>query len=163
MKSINISNDGNSVSIDGVIYDKRKTEPKEPGLKTFEDCWNKVKPIYWNKNSNSEITSSPASPVFYPGRGMEMNLPSEKTARQIQTAIKLFVVWAAINGEWYPDTNENAFYIYYSRYENDIHITVSIIYSTYHPYPFKTRELAQKAIDIAKDIWLEYFGIENQK
>jgi hypothetical protein len=162
MNSITINEDKTIATIDGVVYTltpgMATPEPKKPELKTFRDCWDKVKPNFVINSNNCIINGH-----TWDAPRLFNYLPTEKTARQIQAAIKLFVVWTAVNGEGSSHINENVFYIFYSRYTNDLTVTESIVSSLYNQYPFKTKELAQKAIDIAKDIWLEYFGIENQK
>lgn len=162
MKSITLNENNTQITIDGKEYllipnitVEDICKVKEPELKTFEDCWNKVKPQFFIDNANDiksygNDTSSWAS----------LNqLPTEKTAKQIQAAIKLFVVKQALQGDWEPYGGDDAFYVI-----NDCGFVIAELNGKpgYNPYPFKTKELAQKAIDIAKDIWLEYFGIENK-
>ena len=150
------------VNVNGEIYDLVKREiPKEPELNTFEDCWNKVNPRYWIRQNDGSIATDFANHLLC-GKTIT-HLPSEKTARQIQAAIKLFVVWAAINGEWSPLCSSSAHYIIYNaaKFNDKLYVSGVLSNGYFNPYPFKTPELAQKAIDIAEDIWLQYFGIEN--
>jgi len=149
------------VDVNGELYDLVKREiPKEPKLNTFEDCWNKVRPVWFIDNDNN-ITQTP--PIYRLKEKYHNQLPSEKSASQIQAAIKLFVVWAAINGEWSPLCSGGAHYIIYNaaKFNNKLYASGVLPDGYFNPYPFKTPELAQKALDIAKPIWLEYFGIEN--
>lgn len=156
MQSINISNDGLSVNIDGITYYRPTDLPKEPELKTFQDCWNKVRPIFMVDSGNN-IREVPTFLTY--DETTSNQLPTEKSAKQIQAAIKLFVIMYALQGDWEQVWNEER---YYSVRYNGTDLDVHTFACEYSPFVFKTGGLAKKSIDIAGDIWLEFFGVEKQ-
>jgi hypothetical protein len=167
MKQIIINTDNTQITIDGKEYvlvpvefaPGVKAELKEPELKTFEDCWNKIKPKYYINDWGyiKQISTFNNSNAY-----TNNQLPTEKSAKQIQAAIKLFVVKQALQGDWEPVHGLPRWYIHYDCLNTRL-VKGTCSHLVYmHPYPFKSAELAQKAIDIAGDIFLEYFGVENK-
>lgn len=158
MNSIVVNEQKTFATIDGIMYrltpHKMVDEQYSPKLQTLEDCWNKVNPRYLIRQGDGTLSQD------LKNYSLCSHLPSAKTARQIQAAIKLFVVWVAINGEWYPKNNGLRYFIYFNQNEKNLQTNMTYHTSIINPFPFKTYQLADKAIDIAKDIWLEYFGVE---
>lgn len=159
MQTVTLSDDGNSVLIDGVVYDKRKEPEKEVELKTFEDCWNAVKPVYWNRSSNTFVADN-GSPSFS-AAGAALQLPTEKTAKQIQAAIKLFVVRQALQGDWEPGqgANHTPFFVWFNG-NRGLLVGGLCGQAMYSPFFYKSEELAKKSIEIAGDIYKEWFGVK---
>lgn len=192
MQTVSLSTDGNSVSIDGVIYDKRKDgitlkpisglhismpeipesitvcgveyeliekKKNDPELKTFNDCWNKVKPEYFindfNEIRNIKIRSNCTFDKQFSG-----HLPTYKMAKQIQAAIKLFVVRHALQGEWEPESgrNDTPCYVWFNG-------TRGLLIQKLHgqaintPFAYRSEDLAIKSMEIAADIYKEWFGV----
>jgi hypothetical protein len=117
--------------------------PIKPELNTFQDCWEAVQP---------EVTLDP--------KGIKhMNLPSVKAARQIQAAIKLFVIQHALNKG--PVDMHAGYTVYYDGALMRVNNSNVLNSDTISPFVFKTYELALKSIEIGEDIWLQYFGIFN--
>lgn len=162
MKTVTLSNDGNSVLIDGVVYDKRKDTEKKEELNTFEDCWNAVKPVYWNHSANTSISDNGSS--LFCSDGATLQLPTEKTARQIQAAIKLFVVRHALQGDWEPKpgTSDAPRHVWFN---NRGGLLVQELYgqALNTPFAYKSEALAIKSIEIAGDIYKEWFGVNDSE
>lgn len=164
MKSIILNENNTQITIDNKEYilvpvnfsPGVTASLKEPELKTFEDCWNKVIPRFFIDNAN-EIKSYGHDKLY---ESSINQLPTEKTAKQIQAAIKLFVVKQALQEDWEPCTGDCGFYVIY---DNGLVIQEHGGKFGINPYSFKSLEISRKAIDIAKDIWLEYYGIENNQ
>lgn len=161
MKTITYFESNNIVEIDGRRYylqpiDHPKDLYKETELKTFEDCWNKVKPEYYIDDDNL-ICEYLDYPEKYRTETLNQ-LPTHKSAQQIQAAIKLFVVMHALQENWVPDTEREAYSIWYNN--GILLISKDYCNSYNNPYIFKDQETAHKAIDIAGDIFLEYFGVK---
>lgn len=159
--NIQISNDGLSVIVNGITYHKLvlakelPDAPKEPELKTFQDCWEKVKPGYWIKQATNTIEQQ--NIILYYDNKDTANLPTRKSATQIQAAIKLFVIKEALQGDWKPELNERSYHIWYNGY--NLKIGTNFGEEKLNPFTFKSKELAQRAIEIGRNIWLKYFGL----
>jgi len=134
--------------------------PKPTVFNTYEDCLFRVDPRYYLSTLN-EICK--CNGPMYKGDVRDYNMfPTEKNGRQIQAAIKLFVIQHALNGGPYIPTKDcTPAYVYFdnSRLKSFL-VTNKISVFAHNPYAFKTLELAMKAIEIGEDIWLEYFGVE---
>jgi len=115
-------------------------------LETLEDCYNKVKPLYYI-DENSEIDTLRINQFRFDSEQMT-NLPSRKHCEQIQAIMKCMVVMEALNDGWKPDWKTNQ-YKWRFEMENgeykEIDWSVGHIVSLFY---FKTKELAEKAYTI---------------
>jgi len=161
MKTIIINTENTEITIDGkkyILIPDDVPAPKESELKTFEDCWNKIKPK-WFLNSSNRICEA-SDPTFNNLTNNSANqLPTEKSAKQIQATIKLHVVSHALQGEYVHYGNQKN-YNYVVLLNNKRELDVMQAFNVYSPFSFKDEETARKSIEIAKDIWLEYFGVK---
>jgi len=141
-------------------YNLETPKAKEPELNTFEDCWNKVRPEYYLNNLN-QISTCGVHLLELKDSNDENLFPTEQNGMKIQAAIKLFVIHAALVDEnWNYAYDENHYEVCYDdNIEKKGLRVVSVSHGIATQFLFPTRELAQKSIDIAKDIWLTYFGL----
>jgi hypothetical protein len=156
------------VTADGKRYrlvpeeDKPPVSPvvNEPELNTFEDCWKKIRPSYFiNLNNEIECFDMASTNGEY-DHSLSFHLPTESNCKQIQAAIKLFVIQYALNDGYVSIENSHGGYsVYFDGALLRVEQTNPHNSDTRSPYIFKTFELAQKSIDIGKDIWRTYFGL----
>lgn len=75
-------------------------------------------------------------------------------------------VWEAVNGRWAPAKNENAWYVVVKKdadgaprpFAHQVEETSEGNLLRFNPWPFKTRELAAKAVQIDPAPWIEVLG-----
>jgi hypothetical protein len=135
---------------------------KEPELNTFEDCWNKVRPEYYLSNLN-QIQACGVHLSDLKEGGRDENLfPTEQNGMQIQAAIKLFVIHSALCGGMPEAVYSKSVPHWEVCFHDDIKrgiFPAKVSHGICTQFMFPTEELAQKSIDIGKDIWRTYFGL----
>lgn len=138
------------------------TPVKSPELNTFEDCWNKVRPEYYLSNLNQIMTCG-VHLTDLKNDGRDENLfPTEQNGCQIQAAIKLFVIHDALCGRMPESVYSKSVPHWEVCFHDDIKhgiFPAKVSHGICTQFMFPTEELAQKSIDIGKDIWRTYFGL----
>jgi hypothetical protein len=86
------------------------------------------------------------------------NVPTEGDAKKLRATAQLLVVMHHANGgEWMPYEDEKSYTIYYSRVNSLCIIEQEIVLCQIY---FRTRELAEQALNDNKQLFNEYFGID---
>jgi len=120
---------------------------KQPDeLLTIEDCYNKVKPLWYNRSTHRTHTD----PSWDHDDNKKGNLPSEKHCLQIQAIQKMMVVAEALNEGWVVDwrTDRNAKYkINYDNENNKVNVDSNSFVCANYVY-FKSEDVANQAIKI---------------
>lgn len=130
---------------------------KEPELKTFEDCLFKVDPKYYLNNLSTVVKCN--GPQMRGDVRDHNLLPTLNNGKQIQAAIKLFVIHAAlVNNYQYVQAVEHWEICFHDDEKHGIY-PAAVSYGLATQFIFPTEELAQKAIDIDIDLWRMYFGL----
>lgn len=152
------ANAGNYVMPDGrkvkiTVVEQTKTETEVSAK--FEDCWERVKPMFY-VNRDNEINVSIA-PINKP---MQHNaVPTERNARQLQAFAKLLVIMHDLNGgEWIPKDGESIYRLVYLREADDFY-TRKTTRTNESPIRFRTEELAQKALEANKQLFRDFYGV----
>jgi len=130
------------------IRDAQKEE-----LKTFRDCWDKVKPIF-HMDTIGEIRGGICegeNAYNYP------NLPRKELVEKVKLYIKLLVVAEAVNDGWVYKNGGSRYYCIYLKKDNKLRVIHGNMISG--DIKFKDKETAQKAIDICPEVWKEYLTI----
>lgn len=113
-------------------------------LKTIEDCYNKVNPVYYVDSFNDIGEGGPFS---YDKEELNQ-LPSRKHCEQLQAIAKCMVVMEALNDGWKPDW-KNAESKYRWEFLRGDFIRVDSNYEyMYSLFYFKSAELAKQAYTI---------------
>lgn len=128
-------------------------------LKTFEDCFRVIRPRYYINNIN---TISRMNGGYSNEGTMDHNLfPSKVIGAQIQAAIKLFVIHAALVPNWkYDPLGTHWKVAYYVGPGKQKLATYCDKHGVATQFMFPTEELAKKAIDIGGDLWMTYYGMK---
>lgn len=143
-----------SICPEGYELDKEKSTIEnlvfKPRKESCEDIYKKLfyrKKIYYSDEYGDVISSKLDSET----RSKDLNnCASEKQAKKLLAINQLMNVSKYLNGNWKPNWNdykEKKYTIYFE--ENNTKIVINVNYSINNGMAcFKTRELAQKAIDI---------------
>lgn len=145
-----ITDDGTKFQITEVKSEVTDTPPAK-SLK-YEDVIAKEKPEYWIM-----LDGVMRKDLFELGHS-KSSVYTERDAKKLRATAQLLVVMHAANGgEWIPKEGEKSYVIYYSKVSS---LCVSereiVLYQIY----FRTREDAEKALADNKQLFNEYFGID---
>jgi len=121
---------------------------KQPNeLLTIEDCYNKVKPLYWNVYDH-DIDHTP----YWDGY-LDMyvcNLPSKRHCLQIQAIQKMMVVAEALNEGWVANWGKNVngnYKVMYDTQQNRVEVGFNS-YNCENVIYFKDYDTARQAAEI---------------
>ncbi len=126
--------------------------PPTKSLK-YDDVVGEVKPLYYCLNEGLIRKDLRFQKGFH-----YKTVATERDAKKLRATAQLLVVMHAANGDWVWDEEQKCYGIYYSlTHKNhpiiEYELTLPQIY-------FRTRELALKALADNKQLFNEYFGID---
>lgn len=118
----------------------------------YKDCAERVNPM-WYVNSYARI-------LEIEDDSDENNVPTQRNAKQVLAFCQLLTIMHDANGgEWIPKDGEAGYCIDYGRGVKQLRVD-SWFSRTTNPIQFKTEELAQQALEENRQIFLDFFGIE---
>ena len=146
-----ITDDGTKFQITEVKSEVTDTPPAK-SLK-YEDVIAKEKPEYWIM-----LDGVMRKDLFELGHS-KSSVYTERDAKKLRATAQLLVVMHYANGgDWIPKDGEERVIIEFQQSVN------AYYFSTYehilHQIYFRTRELAEKALADNKQLFNEYFGID---
>ncbi len=116
----------------------------------YEDCFERVRPN-WYANLDLEVRK--CTLVF------GNNVATERQAKQLAATIKLMTIMHDANGgEWVPNEEDIIYEFYYNRKSKEIKLTISICTIGNMIY-FRDEEAAKRAYEENKEVFHDYFGI----
>ena len=126
--------------------------PPTKSLK-YEDVLLKEKPMWW-----VTLGGSIQSDAFDLDESLT-NVPTEGDAKKLRATAQLLVVMHHANGgEWMPKNSEERYSVFYGQ-ENE-KLQISNLHHVLFQIYFRTRELAEQALNDNKQLFNEYFGID---
>lgn len=87
------------------------------------------------------------------------HVPTRKDAEQIRAEMQLRTIAHVVNGGWEYDGKSEYWYVIYDLTKRGS----TVLRATYYcrgGIKFKSKESAEKAIDIGGDLWRVYFGLD---
>lgn len=144
--------DGTTVEV--IVSKQPKPDAKKSSAR-FEDCFERVKPVWFIKDNNT--IAQTGTPINI--RSSYNQVPTERNTKQLQAFTKLLTIMYSLNGGEFPlKWQDNAWFVAYNResgklnYYRYVNLTDSPIY-------FRTQALARKAIKENEQIFRDFYGL----
>lgn len=148
---------GESVEVNGqkvqlTVVEEVTNQSPVKSLK-YDDCAERVEPLWFMR-----ITGEIHEAAVYDFS--KNQVPTERNAKQVLAFCQLLTIMHDANGgEWRPKKSERAYNVNYDRRNQVFFIDYWESRTTDQIY-FKTEELAEQVLKDNKQLFLDFFGIE---
>lgn len=131
-------------------------------IESWEDAFDKVKPE-WYLDKEGNIDNCRILNDFDEYSECNNHIPSKTHAKSIIASCKLMVIAEAMNQGWKPDWNDYSVHKFVINFDFQLKKIDSFGFVCYShsPIVFKSQEIAEYCAEKFKDLWYDYFMVEN--